>query len=360
MKFLIGNTEFNYNLNISDKLYIKSLNKDYIVNYSNKNLDELINDIYNKNDIIFIDRNVYNLSSQLLFENNIYIYDAIEENKNIENVMKLIDYLILKKITKKNKLIVIGGGITQEIGGFAAAIFKRGIKWVLIPTTILCMTDSCIGSKVSLNHKSKNMVGLFAAPNEIYISDYFLKSLKKDDIISGVGEALKLSLIGGKESYKLFKNSLEKNDYITIIKLASIIKKEIIEYDEFEEYERKSLNYGHTIGHALESVTNYYIPHGIAVLIGMYIKNILFYNDKYDNINNLILRLIDNKFFEIEFSYDTFLEYILSDKKNDGDNICLILLDDLGHTIITYKKIDEFKYSLELIIKKIFKSRKII
>lgn len=205
MKFFVGNTEFQTDLNMSNSLTIKSLTKSYNVKYSNKNLEQLINDIYVINDYIFIDRNVYNLNQSLFsLLSNIEIFDALEENKNLDNVMKLIDNLISCKLTKKNKLIVIGGGITQEVGGFAAAIYKRGINWILIPTTILSMTDSCIGSKVTLNYKSKNMIGLFVAPNEIHISDYFLSSLKNDDIISGIGEALKLSLIGGEESFKLF------------------------------------------------------------------------------------------------------------------------------------------------------------
>ena len=179
--------------------------------------------------------------------------------------------------SKKNKLIVIGGGITQDVGGFAAAIYKRGINWIFIPTTILSMTDSCIGSKVSINRGSKNMLGLFGAPNKIFISDYFLNSLSKHDITSGIGEALKLSLIGGIQSYKYFLDQYNKKNYINIIKISSLIKKQLIEYDEFDENERRVLNYGHTIGHAIESVSNYFIPHGIAVLIGMYVINMLFY-----------------------------------------------------------------------------------
>jgi len=299
MKFYINNKEFEANLDFSDIINIKSSNKDYKVIYSDKNLDKLVNEIYEKDDFILIDRNVYNLSpftfNDLL--DNILIFDAIEENKNIENVLLLIDILLDKKFTKNNKILVIGGGITQEIGGFASAIYKRGLNWVLIPTTILSMTDSCIGSKVSINRKSKNMLGLFVAPNEIYISDYFLNSLNIDDINSGLGEALKLSLIGGDETYLYFKNKLSEKDYLNIIKMASLVKKEIIEYDEFENYERKVLNYGHTIGHALESTTKFFIPHGIAIMIGMYIKNELFYEGKYKEINNRILKLDDKKFF---------------------------------------------------------------
>jgi len=358
MRFYVNDKEFEKNLDFNDIINIKSSNKDYKVIYSDKNLDKLVNEIYKKDDFILIDRNIYNLSpftfNDLL--DNILIFDAIEENKNIENVLLLIDILLDKKFTKNNKILVIGGGITQEIGGFTSAIYKRGLNWVLIPTTILSMTDSCIGSKVSINRKSKNMLGLFVAPNEIYISDYFLNSLNIDDINSGLGEALKLSLIGGDETYLYFKNKLSDKDYLNIIKMASLVKKEIIEYDEFENYERKVLNYGHTIGHALESTSKFFIPHGIAIMIGMYIKNELFYEGKYKEINSIILELVDKKFFEVEFNYNEFINHVLSDKKNKGDNIFFILLNEIGKSIFIYKKKEEIEYNIKIILKRLFKN----
>ena len=361
MDFYINGNHFSGELDLSDILKIKSLSKNYEVEYSNNNLEQLISKIYKDNDFIIIDRNVYNLD-QSIFQNiydNILIYDAVEDNKNIENVLILIDILLEKKITKKNKLIVVGGGITQEIGGFAATIYKRGIDWILIPTTILSMTDSCIGSKVSINRKSKNMLGLFSAPNNIYISDYFINSLPPDDIISGIGEALKLSLIGGIKTFEYFKDKLQEKDYINIIKMASLVKREIIEYDEFEKDERKVLNYGHTIGHSLEATTNFFIPHGIAITIGMYIKNKLFYDDKYEDINNLILDLVNPKFFDIDLDYNEFIKHVSLDKKNNGDNICFILLDDIGKSIFIYKKKEEIEFKLKFILKTLFKKKSI-
>jgi 3-dehydroquinate synthase len=218
------------------------------------------------------------------------------------------------------------------------------------------MTDSCIGSKVSINRKSKNMLGMFFAPNKIYVSEYFLKSLSNDDIISGIGEALKLSLIGGEKCYNYFLQEYNNNNYINIIKVSSLIKKQLIEYDEFDENERKVLNYGHTIGHAIETTSSFFIPHGIAVLIGMYIKNKLFYDNKYEDINNFILKLVDEKYFKITFDYTVFIKHILSDKKNDGDKICFILLEDIGKTIFIYKDLKEINSQLESIIISLFRS----
>jgi 3-dehydroquinate synthase len=354
MLFTVNDKEFNYVLD-DGNITINSSRKNYSVYYSNNNIENIVKEIYVKDDFIFIDRNVYNLSPNTFREfSRILLFDANEDNKNIESVLKIIDELYNSKITKKNKLIVIGGGITQDVGGFAAGIYKRGINWVLIPTTILSMTDSCIGSKVSINRNSKNMLGFFSAPNKIIISNYFFSTLSQDDMMSGLGESLKLCLIGGMESYEYFKTNYVSKNYINIIKISSIIKKQLIEFDEFDENERKVLNYGHTVGHALECATNYYIPHGIAVLIGMYIKNILFYGDKYNEINNFILEMVDAKFFKLSFNYHVFIEHLLSDKKNNGDEICFILLDEIGKTIITYKKLDDFYVPLQEIIVNLF------
>ena len=360
MNFIVNNKNFENELDFSDKITIKSFNKNYDVLYSNKNLEILMNEIYEENDFIFIDRNVFNLSPET-FDNanilyNFLIFDANEDNKSMDTVLKLIDVLYNKKFTKKNKLIIVGGGITQDVGGFAAAIYKRGINWVYIPTTILSMTDSCIGSKVNVNRNSKNMLGLFCAPNKIYISDYFLNSLSKDDIISGLGESLKLSLIGGDNTFNKFKEMLLINDYINIIKLSSLIKKEIIEFDEFEKDIRKVLNYGHTVGHAIESTTNYFIPHGIAILIGIYIKNKLFYENKYEEINRIIIDMIDIKYFNIDFCFNSFIEHIMSDKKNDGTKICFIVLDEIGNSKFIYKEKDDIEEKIKKIISLLFKN----
>lgn len=359
LEFAINSTNIKTVIDLAGNIHnINSLNHNYTVYYNNYNLDQLINENYDINDYIFIDKNVYKLiiKSSIFIDKPVFIYNAIEDNKNIENVLQLIDALYNIKFNKTNKLIVIGGGITQDVGGFASAIYKRGINWIYIPTTLLSMTDSCIGGKVNVNRNSKNMIGMFNAPNKIIISDFFLKSLNIDDINSGLGEALKLSLIGGIKAFDCFKEHLLEKDYINIIKLSSIIKKQIIEIDEFDNNERKVLNYGHSIGHAIESTSNYYIPHGIAVLMGMYIKNILFYNNKYDDINDIILSMIDPKFYKIQFDYQRFISHLLDDKKNKGDNICFILLEDIGKSIISFIQLNDINKNLEIVISRLFNS----
>ncbi len=358
MNFIVNNTIFNGEIDMETQIKIKSYNKIYEVIYNNNTLFELININYNSNDFIIIDRNVYNLDNTCL--NNInsnyyFIFDATEETKTMESVLNIIDILYKLKFNKKNKLLVIGGGITQDVSGFVAAIYKRGLKWIFMPTTLLSMTDSCIGGKVGVNRNSKNMLALFCSPNKVIVSDYFINSLKKDDIISGVGEALKLSLIGGDVSYNFFKDNYNDNyiNYINLIKMSTSVKKLVIELDELENNERKVLNYGHTFGHAIECATNYFIPHGIAVLYGMYIINTLFYN-KYTELNNYILNIIPDKFKKINISYDVFLNALLNDKKNDGNKIGFILLDEIGKSIFIFKEIHEIEKDLKNIFKDLF------
>jgi 3-dehydroquinate synthase len=192
------------------------------------------------------------------------------------------------------------------------------------------------------------------APDQIIISDTFIKTLNHDDIVSGISEAMKISLIGGKNCYELFIQNMNNNNFIEIIKLALNVKKTIIEYDELEKNERRALNYGHTLGHAIEISSNYFIPHGIAVLYGMIMINELFYNDKYSDINKYMYHLIPKKFKNLKISYSTFIDCILNDKKNDGDNICFILLEDIGKIKFVYRKLEEINENLKIMFDKYF------
>lgn len=353
--FTAESVHFPLNIDLSDSIHIKSFRQVYNVFYSNATLAQLLHEIYVDGDFVFIDRNVYNIYVNCFtYMNHMMVFDAREDNKTIESSLSLIDKLYETKFDRRNKMIVIGGGITQDVGGFAAAIYKRGIKWAFIPTTFLSMSDSCIGGKTSINRKSKNMLGVFAAPNAVYISDNFLLSLSPDDIISGVGESLKLSLIGGERSYRFFIEQYTHKNYMNIIKMSSIVKKLIIEYDEFDENVRRVLNYGHTIGHALECASDYFIPHGIAVLIGMYLNNILFYGDKYSDINGLILDMVCPKYVNIDFNYSSFIQHIIYDKKNNGNQVCFIVLEDIGKTSVIFKNLEDILEPLQRIMTQLF------
>ena len=357
MSFSINNLHFKSDLSLTNNINVKSFNKPYNLFYTKDDIDTLIRKNYLENDFILIDRNVYNLDKHCLDsipQSMYYIFDALESNKTIDTVLTLADILYSLKFTKKNKLIVIGGGITQDVGGFVCALYKRGISWVFIPTTFLAMVDSSIGAKVSINRKSKNMLGVYCAPSNIYVSDIFLKSLKNEDVYSGLGESLKLCLIGGNETYNMFLENYETKNYINIIKVATLIKRTIIEHDEFENGERKVLNYGHEFGHALEETSNYSIPHGIAVLFGMYMVNEIFHPNKYESVNRLILNLVPEKFKKLKLQYDLFKCHLLQDKKNLGNNLGIIVLHSIGSSSVVYIPLESINDSLEDIFVRLF------
>ncbi|MCX7119782.1 MAG: 3-dehydroquinate synthase, partial [Legionellales bacterium] len=198
----------------------------------------------------------------------------------MEGVLALYDFLHQHQITKGETLVVVGGGITQDISAFVAATYKRGINWVYFPTTLLAMSDSCIGGKAGVNYRgSKNQLALFSAPQSVMINTEFLRTLAAKDIQSGLGEILKLCITGGKHLVDFFQQSVEFGTakqfdrFKPLIMNALAVKRAVIEVDEFEQNIRKGLNYGHTIGHVIEAMTDYAIPHGIAVVIGMMIVN---------------------------------------------------------------------------------------
>jgi 3-dehydroquinate synthase len=269
----------------SNKFVVKSMPQDYKVEFKNKvsDLETYYKEKFTNPNSRFViwDKNILNLYGDdlSLLKNNQFILNAIESNKNSQSVFKIIDFLQGINFTKKETIISVGGGITQDVTAFTRSIFKRGLNWSFVPTTLLSMADSCIGAKTALNHKGvKNQLALFSAPKEVLICTDFLKTLSVKDIQSGYGEIIKLVIIGGEyainEFIKITNSKEPELKKITkLIKLSLQIKKVIIEKDEFEFDLRRSLNYGHTIGHAIEPVLNYKIPHGIAVSIGMIIEN---------------------------------------------------------------------------------------
>lgn len=347
-KYYVNQKEFiveDYKKNI---FFVQSYDKNYNVYINNESIQEIINNNYVMGDYIIID-DYFKSTNIDIAQKYIYYINAKEENKNINTVLNVINFLYNNNFNKANKLIVIGGGITQDISGFVAGIFKRGIKWIYIPTTLLSMTDSCIGGKVGVNHYSKNMLGMFVSPSQVIISGSFLNTLSEDMIISGLGESLKLSIIGGENEKNNFIKLYDMKDYITIIKQSLVIKKAIIEFDELEKNERRVLNYGHTIGHAIEASTNFFIPHGIAVLFGMYYINILFNIKNFEEINKYILDMIPKKYF-IKINSDVIIQHIMKDKKNNGNDICFIVPENFGNFNFKFVNIKEIKNKLQNVL----------
>ena len=308
--------------------------------------------------LFIVDRKVpkkFIFSIKKSFQNkNIFFeyFTMNEKNKNLKTVNKILKILLIKNFSRKDCLITIGGGITGDVGGFAASLFKRGLQFVNIPTTLLSQVDSSVGGKTGVNTKyGKNLIGSFYQPNLVLSDTIFLKTLPYREIICGYAEILKHALIANKKFFKY----LDKN-FLKILKLhtpflenaiyeSCKIKKNVVQKDEKEQNFRKILNFGHTFAHAFEATLGYSkkLNHGEAVLLGMYIalnfsyKNKILKNNEYSLIINHFEKSSLPSNIKKKFSkkdVNKILSFMQKDKKNISKKINLILLKNIGLPII--------------------------
>jgi 3-dehydroquinate synthase len=210
-----------------------------------------------------------------------FLLDATEEEKTLDGVARVTTWLQQNNATKTTVPVAIGGGIIQDIVSFSAHVYYRGLRWVYVPTTLLSMSDSCIGAKCCINLNTyKNQLGAFHAPGQVLLCTEFTDTLTDHDVASGYGEILKLMLTGSSEHFQrlvksVSRGGLRNSDLTSLISDSLSVKKSVIEVDEYETNLRRILNYGHTFGHALEGLTNHEVPHGLAVAWGMDLVNFL-------------------------------------------------------------------------------------
>lgn len=329
---------------VSDLITIKSMFRTYTVDFV-KNFGKKIIDVILPGDVIIIDANVSKLYIDIfssILENSKYIIiQPSEEQKSYQKLEWVIDELINKGFRKNNRLIAVGGGITQDITAFISSILFRGVDWIFFPTTLLAQCDSCIGSKTSINFgNNKNQIGNFWPPIEIYIDTEFLNTLSNEEIRSGFGEMLHYFMVDGKESFINFASipfeDLYKKETIEKLIFRSLaIKKGYIEKDELDQGPRQVFNYGHSFGHALESITNYAIPHGIAVSFGMDISNCISVSL---GLLDVAVRIEARKIFQRNWKgFDlsnidvrAFEKALSKDKKNVGNELRVILSKGYG------------------------------
>jgi 3-dehydroquinate synthase len=280
-----------------------------------------------ENSIAVVDSAVYSIYGPSLESkfDHVYKFEASEEYKTLDFCYQLIDTLRSLGVKKDTKLVAVGGGITQDVTSFVASILYRGIDWYFIPTTLLAQADSCIGSKTSINHRGvKNLVGSFYPPKGVWCDVNFLKSLDDSDIDSGVGEILHYYMLYDTSLAK----SIDKDDIEPSIYQSLSIKRTLIESDEFDQGTRRLYNYGHTFGHAIESLTNYSIKHGLAVTLGMHIANYVSHRLGYiskedlDYLQGCVeFNLPDYKLKDCS----KYIKELLKDKKNIGSSLVCIL-----------------------------------
>lgn len=289
---------------------------------------------------VLIDANVALLYAdplkRVLADPRTIVLEATEENKSIERIIGVVRQLVDNKIRRHHVLVGIGGGIVQDIACFIASILLRGLAWRLVPTTLLAQADSCIGSKSSVNLGNlKNILGTFNPPREIHLCTQFLNTLEEKELRSGIGEIIKVHAIDSCTAYDRlaadFPRLLTDRELLQRYILDALrIKQRFIEVDEFDRGIRNIFNYGHSFGHAIESATNFAVPHGIAVTMGMQMANhiaALRGTLPESHVQRMRPMLIGNcgAYAGTPIDIDGFLAAMAKDKKNTTDKLVLIL-----------------------------------
>lgn len=299
----------------------------------------------NKQILIIMDDNIpvrYMESIKNSLDNNIYSFVIRhgENNKSFSNYQNILNYLLDLNFTRDDMIINLGGGVVSDLGGFIASTYKRGIKYINIPTTTLSMVDSSIGGKVAINYSGyKNVIGSFYEPYLVIIDIELLKTLDERNYYNGLVEALKMSLLDSKDFFELFKDLHQNLD--DIIYKSLMFKKRIIEEDEKDVGIRRILNFGHTLGHAIEAKYINKIYHGEAVGYGMlpFIDNL--------NLRSQVQTILQKMNINIdEARYHDLKEYIKQDKKNNFEKdklyVNVIKLKDIGNPYIEKIDIEQF------------------
>ncbi len=240
------------------------------------------------NRVTVIDRQVAGLYPDalepLMRDTPIYLLEATEEHKTLDEASRIYHWVLDHFAAKRNlNFVSVGGGITQDVTGFVASTLFRGVGWTYVPTTLLAQADSCIGGKTSINFGShKNLLGTFYPPRAIHLAPAFAHTLSRLDLFSGFGEAAKFLLMRRFESGEPFAKTVADlramvacgGGSADVIRVCLGVKRSFMEADEFDRGRRNLLNYGHCFGHALEAASGYYVPHGVAVNVGIVFANL--------------------------------------------------------------------------------------
>ncbi|MEL6254549.1 MAG: 3-dehydroquinate synthase [Bacteroidota bacterium] len=313
--------------------------------------------------LVLADENTYELCYPKL-RDYLPVHEAIhipagEKFKTLETCVGVWSKMTQMAMDRKAIMVNLGGGVIGDMGGMIASLYKRGIDFVQVPTTLLSQVDASVGSKLGVDFMQfKNHIGLFNDPQGVYIWPGFLNTLSDRELASGFAEVIKHHLIADQAGWEELKHirDLRKLDYTQIIEHSIAIKQRIVEEDPFEKGARKSLNFGHTIGHAIESMrleTEAPLLHGEAISIGMICEAFLSREAGLIDTKALvsIIELISNHYPSTNFSaaeFDDIIARALNDKKNEGKKIMCTFIDGIGQFKINQEISDgDIEESLE-------------
>ena len=300
--------------------------------------DSKVNELYGKK--------VYDILKDKCREIHICEFPNGEENKNLDTVKNIYEFLINKKFERKDMLLALGGGVVGDVTGFVAASYLRGVDFVQIPTTLLSQVDSSVGGKTGVDfNQYKNMVGAFKMPILVYMNISVLNTLDDTQYSSGLGEVIKYGLIQDRDFYNwLIKNNkaITDKDYDIIEEMvikSCNYKRIIVEKDPTEKGDRALLNFGHTIGHAVEKAKNFELTHGACVALGSVAAAYISMKKNYISQEEYMTTKNNFKFFNLPTSVEgidseKIYELTTSDKKMEGNVIKFITLKSIGKAII--------------------------
>lgn len=258
-----------------------------------------------------------------------------EQSKSFDTYKKLLSVMLKQNFTRTDCVVAVGGGVVGDLSGFVAASFMRGIDFYNIPTTLLSQIDSSIGGKVAINLDGiKNIVGAFYQPKKVLIDPDVLSTLPERQISNGLSEAIKMSLTSDKELFELFETGDIKQNIDTIIEKSLMIKRDVVQQDEKEQGLRKILNFGHTIGHGIESVENLNgLYHGECVALGMIPMC-------SDSVKQRLIPVLKKVNLPTKLNCDAnrVCDAMSHDKKFDGNKVTVIMVNEPGN--FEMKKID--------------------
>jgi len=277
-----------------------------------------------------------------------FIITPGENSKNTETYLRLAEFLAAQKLTRSDVVITLGGGVPGDIAGFAASSYMRGTRFVQIPTSLLAMVDSSVGGKTGINLSAgKNLLGAFYQPDLVLCDVSLLATLPQEVFADGMAEVIKYGMIADKSLF-------EPTPLVDIITKCIDIKRDIVTKDEFESGERKLLNFGHTVGHAIEKLSNYEVSHGSAVAIGMVIETraAVRLGICEENCLNELIKILEQHGLPTSahglpektiFSSKELAEVCLSDKKRAGDSITMVFPEKIGKCILKEIPVDELE-----------------
>ena len=298
--------------------------------------DDIVFPLYGETVKTSLEKNGYRVVS--------YIFKNGENSKNIRTYTEILEFLAENHLTRTDLVVALGGGVCGDMAGFSAATYLRGIRFVQIPTTLLAAVDSSVGGKTGVNlDAGKNLVGAFYQPAMVICDTDTLKTLPEETFADGVSEAIKCGMIRDAKLFEKMRGDF-KEDIEEIIAACITIKSRVVVNDEFDRGERQLLNFGHTVGHAIEKCSNFSITHGHAVAMGMMIvtkasERLGLCEKISDSLEETLVKC--GLPIKCDFSAEELYKVTLNDKKRAGDSVTLVVPEKIGSCVLHKVKTEE-------------------